>query len=50
MFATIAADFKNTLAAPFRGNMDLFTLFLSVGLVVIAVLLWTRILSHLSDV
>lgn len=39
-----AADF---LHQPFKQPMDTFHLFLLVGVVMIAALLWTRILSYL---
>lgn len=46
----IASDFSNFLTAPFRSNMDIFSVFLAVGLVLIFILLWSRVLSHLVSV
>jgi hypothetical protein len=38
----------NWLAAPFRQEMDWLHVVLLVGLVLVAVLFWTRILSNLD--
>jgi hypothetical protein len=48
MFASVLTDLNAFLHAPFRSNMDLFSVFLAVGLVLILIFLWSRILAHLG--
>ena len=50
MFANIAKDFADFLQAPIRGNMDIFSVFLAVGLVIVFIMLWSRVISHLASV
>jgi hypothetical protein len=45
---TAVQDLKDFLHSPFRGNMDIFSVFLAIGLVIVCILLWTRILSHIE--
>lgn len=47
--AAATNDLKELLSSPFRANMDLFAVFLAVGLVMIIVVLWTRILAHIGE-
>jgi hypothetical protein len=47
---SMLSDFHAFLTAPFRANMDIFSVFLAVGLVIVAIVLWSRILAHLSGV
>jgi hypothetical protein len=47
---SILTDFHAFLTHPFRANMDLFSVFLAVGLVLVIIMLWSRILAHLSGV
>lgn len=42
-------DLKDLLSSPFRSNMDLFAVFLAVGLVMVTIVLWTRILAHIGE-
>jgi len=45
---TVIDDLRAWLHAPFSQGMDWLTLFLTIGLVLIIVGFWTRILSHLD--
>lgn len=44
---TVIDDVKKWLGRPFTGEMDWLQLFLAIGLVLVMVGLWTRILAHL---
>jgi hypothetical protein len=45
---TILTDLHNFLATPFRGGMDIFSVALAVGLVLVLVVLWSRVIAHLG--
>jgi hypothetical protein len=47
MFANLVSGFKSWAAQPFKSQMDLFGWTLFVGLLIIIVILWTRILAHI---
>lgn len=49
MWQTVVQDLSDFLHAPFRQNMDIFSLFLAIGLVMVLIVLWTRILAHLGE-
>lgn len=50
MWQTVVDDFHKFMHAPFRADMDVFSLFLAIGLVLMLIVLWSRIVSHLGDV
>ncbi len=43
-----ASDTNDVLKAPLVGSVDTVHLFLTVGVVMIAVIVWTRILAHIK--
>lgn len=43
-----ASTTNRVLAMPIAGNVDTVHLFLAVGVVLIATLIWTRILAHIQ--
>lgn len=45
---TVVDDLRAWLHQPFRSNMDAFSLFLAIGLVLILAGFWVRILSHVD--
>ena len=49
VFSTALQDLKDFLHMPFRANMDIFSLFLAIGLVLVLIGLWSRVLSHIGD-
>lgn len=49
MFQTAIDDIRATFKRPFRPDMDFLSLFLSIGLVIVIIGLWTRILAHLQS-
>ena len=46
--ASAASDTNSVLAAPLIGKVDTVHLFLTVGVVMLAVIVWTRILAHIK--
>jgi len=46
--ATLLTDLQSFIATPFRPGMDIFSVFLGVGLVIVAIILWSRVLAHVS--
>lgn len=49
MWSQIVQDLSDFLHSPFRQDMDIFSLFLAIGLVMVLIVLWTRILAHLGE-
>jgi hypothetical protein len=48
MGSTMLKDLSDFIKTPFRSDMDLFSVALAVGLVLILVVLWSRIIAHLG--
>jgi hypothetical protein len=48
MGSTMLQDLTNFIHTPFRSNMDLFSVALAVGLVLVLVILWSRVIAHLG--
>lgn len=46
--AAAAGDTNRVLATPLVGNVDTVHLFLTVGVLMVAVIVWTRILAHIK--
>lgn len=48
MFQNLASSIKSFLDAPFRQEMSATEIFLLIGLVMVAIILWTRILHFIE--
>jgi hypothetical protein len=46
--ASAASDTNKVLAMPLLGNVDTVHLFLTLGVVLLSVLIWSRILAHIK--
>lgn len=46
--ASAASDANDVLAAPLIGNVDTVHLFLTIGVVLVAILIWSRVLAHIK--
>lgn len=46
--ASIWTDIKDTLTAPFVGELDLAHLFLLIGVILIFILLWMLVINHIA--
>lgn len=44
----LLSDLEKFISQPFRGNMDLFSVFLAVGGILVMVAVWGLILRHLE--
>jgi len=49
MFSNLYASTLAWVKEPFQQPMNIVQVFLAVGLVLIAIVLWGRILAHLSE-
>lgn len=49
MFSNLYQSTQDWFLAPFKQPMDVVQVFLAVGLVIIAVIFWSRIIAHISE-
>jgi hypothetical protein len=49
MLHNVWAAFTAWFAAPFRQPLDAIHLFLGVGLVILSIIIWGRILQHIHE-
>lgn len=48
MIGSAASGTHRVLTAPLIGNVDTVHLFLTLGVVLVSVIVWTRILAHIK--
>lgn len=49
MWQSLVDEFSKFVKAPFGGQMDLFSLFLVIGAIMIFIVFWSRIVAHLGE-